>query len=187
MKIIFNSILILKKTSSSNLQLASCILYLVIISNLILLPACSEKNRPEKENQIGQPAPAFTLKDINATPFSLDNFKGRVVLLRFWATRCESCKVEMPKLELSYRALLPKGFIVIAINVEDPAEKAAEFVKEIRLTYPILMDEKKEVTKLYEVYGVPTSFIIDRKGIIRERIFGDLSEDAVEKMVSPLL
>lgn len=183
----FHSNIIFKKSSSPISHLTSCILYLSLFSILFFLSACSEKNRPEKENQIGQPAPAFTLKDINATSFSLDNFKGRVVLLRFWATRCESCKVEMPKLESSYRALLPKGFIVIAVNVEDPLEKATEFVKEIRLTYPILMDEKKEVTKLYEVYGVPTSFIIDRKGIIRERVFGDLSEDAVEKMVSPLL
>lgn len=161
---------------------------LSILFALILFSACSsEKSKAEKENQIGRAAPAFTLKDISGTPYSQEKFNGRVVLLRFWATRCESCKVEMPRLQASYRSLLPKGFMVIAVNVEDPPEKALEFVKELRLTYPILMDEKKDVTKLYQVYGVPTSFIIDRKGIIRERIFGDLSEDAIEKMVGPLL
>lgn len=150
------------------------------------LSGCKGKN-PEQENQIGQAAPAFVLKDLNGSPYYLDNFKGRVVLLRFWATRCESCKVEMPRLENSYRKLLPSGLMVIAVNVEDPTDKATAFANELRLTYPVLIDEKKEVTKLYQVYGVPTSFIIDKKGTIRERIFGDLTEEAMERMVKPLL
>ncbi len=162
--------------------LAHCLLPLVAV-----LFACTDKTKSDKENQLGQAAPSFTLKDLNNTPFSLSNFKGKVVLLRFWSTRCESCKVEMPKLETSYRTLLPSGLMVIAVNVEDPRERAVEFVKELGLTYPILMDDKKEVTKLYQVYGVPTSFIIDREGIVRERIFGDLTEEAIEKMVKPLL
>lgn len=172
--------------ASCNSHPSSCILYFVFILTILSLSACGKKNQ-ELENQIGKAAPSFSLKDINGTPYSLNNFKGKVVLLRFWATRCESCKVEMPKLESSYRRLFPSGLMVLAVNVEDPPEKAAEFVKEIRLTYPILMDEKKDVTKLYQVYGVPTSFVIDRNGIIRERIFGDLNDEAIEKMVRPLL
>lgn len=158
-------------------------LVLIIFS----LSSCGKKSAQDTENQIGKVAPPFSLKNINGTSYSLNNFKGKVVLLRFWATRCESCKVEMPKLESSYRRLFSSGLMVLAVNVEDPPEKAAEFVKEIRLTYPILMDEKKDVTKLYQVYGVPTTFVIDRNGIIRERIFGDLNEEAIEKMVRPLL
>jgi peroxiredoxin len=161
-------------------------LYIPIFFLIFSLSACKGK-KPEQENQIGKAAPAFTLKDLNGTPYSLENFRGKVVLLRFWATRCESCKVEMPKLENSYRRLLTSGLMVLAVNVEDPADKAAEFANELRLTYPILIDGNKDVTKMYQVYGVPTSFVIDRKGIIRERVFGDLTEDAIERMVSPLL
>lgn len=166
----------------------SRVLHIVFILTILLsLSACGKKKTQDNENQIGKAAPSFTLKDISGTTYSLNNFKGKVVLLRFWASRCESCKVEMPKVERSYRKLLSSGLMVIAVNVEDPPEKALEFVREMRLTYPVLIDEKKAVTKLYEVYGVPTSFIIDRKGMIRERIFGDLNEEAIENLVRPLL
>ena len=79
------------------------------------------------------------------------------------------------------------GLVVIAVNVEDPPEKAGQFVRELGLTFPNLIDENGKVTKLYQVYGVPTTFLIDRKGIIRERIFGDLNKESIENIVKPLL
>lgn len=162
-------------------------LHFTFILSLLLLNACEKKNKIDQEQQLGKPAPIFTLKDIYGNRLSIDKWKGKVVLLRFWATRCESCKVEMPKLQSSFMNLLAEGFLVVAVNVEDPPEKAGEFVRELGLTFPILIDENQKVTNLYQVYGVPTTFLIDRKGIIRERIFGDLNKESIEKIVKPLL
>lgn len=154
---------------------------------LIFLFACDGENKPVQETQVGQAAPLFTLKDLQGNPLSLDSRKGKIVLLRFWSTRCKSCKEEMPKLETIFQNLRPSGMILIAVNIEDPPEKVQKFIKGMGLTYTILIDEKKRVAKQYQVFGVPTSFIIDKDGIIRERFFGDLSEEETEKLVKPLL
>lgn len=161
--------------------------YALIVFSFLFFCSCKGKDRPNQEEQLGMPAPPFILNDIRGVPLSLDNLKGRVVILRFWSTRCESCKVEMPRLERSYRDLFSSGLTVVAVNMEDPPEKVAEFAGELRLTYPILIDEGKKVTKLYQVYGVPTSFLIDRGGVVRERVYGDLTEEAIEKLARPFL
>lgn len=160
---------------------------LTIFLSLLFFISCEKKGRIQLEDQIGKPAPLFTLKDLNGTHYSIEQWKGRVVLLRFWATRCESCKIEMPKLQSSFRNMMANGFMVVAVNVEDPVEKASQFVTELGLTFPVLIDEDQKVTNLYQVYGVPTTFFIDRNGVIKERVFGDLNNEAIEKLVKPLL
>ena len=160
---------------------------LTLLISLLSLISCEKKDKIGPEDQLGKPAPTFTLKDLNGNQYSLEQWKGKVVLLRFWATRCESCKIEMPKLQAGFRNMLADGFIVVAVNVEDPPEKAGQLVTELGLTFPVLIDENQKVTNLYQVYGVPTTFLIDRKGIIKERIFGDLNNEAIDKLVKPLL
>jgi len=176
----------MKDTEKTNLRWP-LILQLPLILSLLFFNACENKSRTDQEEQLGKPSPVFALKDFNGNRYSLDQWKGKVVLLRFWATRCESCKIEMPKLQSSFRNMMADGLVVIAVNVEDPPEKTGQFVRELGLTFPNLIDENGKVTKLYQVYGVPTTFLIDRKGIIRERIFGDLNKESIENIVKPLL
>jgi len=173
-------------TEKTNLRW-SLMLQFTLILSLLLFNACETKNRIDQEEQLGKPSPVFALKDFNGNRYSLDQWKGKVVLLRFWATRCESCKIEMPKLQSSFRNMTADGLVVIGVNVEDPPEKVGQFVRELGLTFPNLIDENKKVTLLYQVYGVPTTFLIDRKGIIKERIFGDLNKESIENIVKPLL
>ncbi|MBI5286136.1 MAG: TlpA family protein disulfide reductase [Deltaproteobacteria bacterium] len=149
---------------------------------LLFITACQKGG----ETQIGHPAPGFRLKDIKGGEVTLNSQRGRVVLLRFWSTRCPSCKEEMPALEKSYEAFRDKGLEVLAINVEDTVEVASNFTREMGLTYPILMDREQKVAGLYSVYGIPTSFFIDKDGIVRERVFGDVKEEAIAKIVTSL-
>jgi len=154
--------------------------------SLLSIAACSSNNLPP-ESQKDKPAPDFTLKDIKSREFSLKKAAGQLVLLRFWSTQCKSCREEMPKLEKTYQDLLPSGMTLIAINIGDSPEKIKTFIEGLGLTFPILLDESKNIAKEYEVFGVPTSFIIDKKGYIRERFFGDLDERELKELIKPYL
>ncbi|MBI5892941.1 MAG: TlpA family protein disulfide reductase [Deltaproteobacteria bacterium] len=153
----------------------------------IALIACTKADKDTGETLIGKSAPHFRLKDIHGKEVGIADMKGKVILLRFWSTRCISCKEEMPKLETSYKNLNSKGFEILAVNVEDTKEKALGFAHELNLTYPILIDENQSAANIYKIYGVPTSFFIDKQGIIRERIFGELDSKAIENIILPLL
>lgn len=155
---------------------------------LFFFIACGEEsgNTPQ-EKQIDNPASSFKLNDLSGKPVSLADHKGKVVLLRFWSTACKSCKEEMPKLETVYQELNPSGLVLLAINIKDSPEKIIEFIDGMGLTFPILIDENKSTAKNFKAYGVPTSFLIDKEGIIKKRFFGDLSEAETIELIKPLL
>ncbi len=137
-----------------------------------------------------QPAPAFTLPDINEKKVSLSDFKGKVVLLNFWATWCGPCRAEMPSLNRLYAAFKNDGFVALAVSI-DPSEKPVKsFVSEKGLAFPVLMDPEKEAYfDLYAVFALPTSYLIDRNGIIVEKIMGDREWDSpdMKNRISSLL
>ncbi|MEW6116437.1 MAG: TlpA disulfide reductase family protein [Nitrospirota bacterium] len=127
----------------------------------------------------GSPAPAFTLTDISGKKISLSELKGKVVLLNFWATWCGPCKAEMPALNRLYIELKDKGFVILAVSLDTAEKPVKSFIAEKKLAFPVLMDSDKELSfDLYAVMGLPTTFIIDKKGIIVERILGDREWDA---------
>ena len=161
---------------------------ILLALSFLFLFACSGKDKPaSEEKQVGSNAPSFVLNNLAGSPFSLESQKGKVVLLRFWSTQCKSCKEEMPKLEATYQGLKSSGMVMITVNIRDTAEKIAEFIEGMGLTFPILIDENRDAAKKYKVFGVPTSFLIDKEGVIRERFFGDLSNAELEKLVRALL
>jgi peroxiredoxin len=124
-------------------------------------------------------APEFTLPDINGKKVSLSDFKGKVILLNFWATWCGPCTGEMPSLNNLYAAFKNEGFVVLAVSI-DPSERAVQsFVSAKGITFPVLMDPDKEAYfDLYAVFALPTSFLIDRKGMIVAKILGDREWDS---------
>jgi len=117
-------------------------------------------------------APDFTLPAPDGRKVSLRNFHGKVVFLNFWATWCESCREEMPSMERLYREFRGKGLEIVAVNVKDKRRDALAFVKELKLSYPILMDPEGEVGLLYGAFGLPVTYLIDRKGIVLARLWG---------------
>jgi peroxiredoxin len=110
------------------------------------------------------PAPAFELPDLTGRRLGLDDLRGRAVLLTFWATWCEPCRVEMPAMMALERELGPRGLTVIAVNVKEPGSRVEAFVKELGLTFAVLLDSRGEVSERYEVQALPTTYLIGRDG-----------------------
>jgi thiol-disulfide isomerase/thioredoxin len=113
------------------------------------------------------PAPAFRLDSLAGQPVSLDQYKGQVVMINFWATWCGPCRTEMPLLDKLHAKYKPMGFTMIGVNVEPDASLAANWLKTTPVSFPILFDTRSEVSKLYSVAGMPSTVIIDRKGNLR--------------------
>ena len=121
---------------------------------------------------VGGPAPEFTLKDLKGHPVSLADYRGKVVLLNFWATWCEPCKKEMPEMQAAYEKFKDRGFVVLSVNFGEDSDPAGAFAHHGLLTFPILLDPKVSVAARYGVVSLPVSFFIDSEGIIQERVFG---------------
>ncbi|GAB4406445.1 MAG: hypothetical protein OHK0032_01470 [Thermodesulfovibrionales bacterium] len=150
------------------------IFFLAVIAFLFLEVDVTGAKQIEVAPETGKYAPAFNLKDINGRKVAFSEFKDKVVLLNFWATWCGPCRAEMPSLNNLYTALKDKGFVVVAISVDTSEKPVKSFVSEKRISFPVLMDKDKEVAfDQYGVIGLPTSFLIDRKGVIVEKFMGE--------------
>ena len=134
-------------------------------------------------------APDFTLPDPGGKKVSLENFRGKVVFLNFWATWCESCREEMPSMERLYREFKGKGLEIVAVNIKDKRPAALAFVKELKLNYQVLMDPEGEVGLLYGAFGLPVTYLIDRKGVLLARLWGpaDWYSPAARKLIAELV
>lgn len=113
------------------------------------------------------PAPLFKLESLGGEPVSLEQLKGQVVMINFWASWCGPCRQEMPLLEKLHAKYKSMGFTMLGVNVEPDTSLAAGFLAKTPVTFPILFDTRSEVSKLYQVAGMPSTVIIDRKGNLR--------------------
>lgn len=120
----------------------------------------------------GVPAPEFVLPDLQGNQVSLSSFKGKVVFLNFWATWCEPCKEEMPSMESLNRYLKDREFVMLAVSIDKDPSKIESFMKELNLTMNVLLDKDSKIFQRYKTTGVPETFIIDKNGIIAEKIVG---------------
>jgi len=110
-------------------------------------------------------APDFSLKDLNGHKVELKQFKGKIIFLNFWATWCGPCKEEMPSMEVLHKQFKEKNFVLLTISVDYEGEKPVqEFMNKNRYTFYVLLDPKGETLDLFEVKGIPTTFLIDKKG-----------------------
>ncbi|HEY9188239.1 MAG TPA: TlpA disulfide reductase family protein [Ignavibacteria bacterium] len=135
------------------------------------------------ENQASSnKAPDFTLEDLNGKNVKLSDFKGKVVIINFWATWCPPCKAEIPDFIELYKTYQKKGLVILGIAL-DNKEKVVKFVKDNGINYPILMGNQ-EVSNLYGgISGIPTSFVVDRKGIIKNVFVGLRSKEVFEQNI----
>ncbi len=114
----------------------------------------------------------FTLKDINNKKISLKSYKGKIVMLNFWATWCTPCRLEMPSMEKLYRQFKNRGFVVLAVASGENMESVSQFIKEYNITFPALLDSNQEVTDYYKVWALPTTYFINPEGKIIGRVQG---------------
>lgn len=113
------------------------------------------------------PAPEFNLPSRAGKSVALKDLRGQVVMINFWATWCGPCRQEMPLLEQMHRKYQPMGFTLLGVNVEPDSSGAEGWLKQTPVSFPILFDRENRVSKLYNVSGMPSSVLIDRKGNVR--------------------
>ena len=121
----------------------------------------------------GVPAPNFNLPGLDDKTVSLADYKGKVVLLNIWATWCPPCVEEMPSMEKLHQELKDEDFEILAVSIDVSGAKAViPFMKKHKLSFSVLTDTEGAIKSLYQTTGVPESFIIDRQGIIVEKVIG---------------
>lgn len=115
----------------------------------------------------GQVAPDFVLRSATGENLRLSEYRGDVVLINFWATWCGPCRQEMPLLDDLYGRYQRVGFNLLGVNIDEDSRRAMQMVQELGVNFPVLFDENKEVSKLYEVAAMPVTILVDREGIVR--------------------
>ena len=127
-----------------------------------------------------KPAPDFNLLTPNGKSISLSDYKGRTVLLNFWATWCIPCKKELPSMQRLYEDLKLDGFEIVAISIDrDKKERVHQYIEEYSLTFPVLLDPSQKVRKDYFILGLPTSYLIGKDGKLKGFISGAREWDSV--------
>jgi len=150
-------------------------LTLLLVSGLVVA-GCS--STPAQSAYIGGPAPNFKLPNLEGKTVSLSDLRGKPVMLNFWTTWCPPCQAEMPHIQQVYEAWSDKGLVVLAINLGESSAKVKEFVQSYGLSFPVLLDTKQGTAQKYNIGGIPTTFFIDKNGIIQVKITGAFPDKA---------
>ena len=112
-------------------------------------------------------APDFTLKSLEGSNLRLNEYRGQVVLINFWASWCGPCRQEMPLLDRLHHRYEDTGFAVLGVNVEGVAGPAADIVQKTNVTFPILIDDGQKVSEMYNLQAMPSTVVVDRDGVVR--------------------
>ena len=131
----------------------------------------------------------FTLKDPAGANVKLSDYKGKVVLLNFWATWCGPCKVEIPEFVEAYRKYRDRGFVILGVLSQDdpPQQELQAFMSEFKMNYPVMREHTQLEESLGELWALPTSFVIDRKGQVCSKHMGPFSMEDLEREIHGLL
>lgn len=153
---------------------------------VLLLAGCSAEVPKTVAN--GSPAPHFTATTPDGQQVNFpEDFRGKVVALRFWADWCPFCAPEMRDIEPVYRRLKARGLEVVALNAGQGPDAIAGFLRQTPVSYTVLMDQTVRAVGLYGVVGLPYTYLIDRDGIVRGRIVGEATAEVFERQVTALL
>ncbi len=134
-------------------------------------------------------APDFTLPSLDGPNLRLQEQRGHVVMINFWATWCGPCRVEMPHLSRLYEKYRGSGFTVLAVNIDEDPHKAASLAKQLGMKFPVLLDREKKVSRLYDLSTMPSTVLVDRDGRVRyvHRGYRDGYEETYDKQIRELL
>ena len=138
--------------------------------------------------EVNYAAPELSLKDVLGNLASLAGLRGQVVLVNLWATWCPPCKEEMPALQGYFEKHQDQGFVIVAINDGDPRPDVVQFVEDYHLTFPVWLDPTYIATeRAFNTSNLPSSFVIDREGIVRLRWVGGITASTLESYVTPII
>ncbi len=137
--------------------------------------------------KVNFPAPELTLQSLSGETVSLEDYRGKVILVNLWATWCPPCREEMPTLQTFYEKYKQDGFVLVAIDQEEPRDVVAPFVNEFGLTFPVWLDENYDAQRKFNTMNLPSSYVIDRDGIVRLMWIGGISNRNLEKFVPDII
>ena len=157
---------------------------------LSAVPASATTSGQTPSPRQGFAAPDFTLELMQGGEVTLSDLRGQVVILNLWASWCPPCRTEMPALQRVYEATRQRGLEILAVNAtyQDSLASAQEFVHQLELSFPVPLDREGAVSRLYQLRAMPTTFFIDRQGVIDQIIIGGpMSEATLRAAVESLL
>ncbi len=139
--------------------------------------------------KVKQVAPDFTLASNKGGNIRLKDLRGKVVMINFWATWCAPCREELPLLNALYNNYKSKGFVLLGVNIDDKSKLANKMIKELNIKFPVLFDSNQATSELYDLQAMPSTFILDKNGVIRFSHYGFKPgyEKKYEKNVKSLL
>ena len=166
-------------------------LHVLMVGSLVvtlgILPSFDVWGMGSRVPAVGMQAEDFRLVDLEGKPQNLSQYRGKIVLVNFWATWCKPCTTEMPAMQASFDKLRDKGFVVLAINELEDDAKVREHIKQYGHTFPVLMDRDNKVANQFGVFGLPVSVFVDEKGVVQEYIKGGLlTEQRIQEIVDRL-
>lgn len=162
---------------------------LLIVPSWLLASFAGTPAAAELKAVDAAPPPAFELKDLSGRVHRLADYRGKVVLVNFWATWCEPCRDEMPSMAKLQKQLADKPFAVLAVNVDEPEARIAKFLTSVPLDFTVILDPGRSLTRSWKVRVLPASFVIGHDGRLRYTITGELdwSAPAVIERIAKLL
>jgi cytochrome c biogenesis protein CcmG, thiol:disulfide interchange protein DsbE len=158
-----------------------------IVATVLLAAACMLGAQPADYPLLHKPAPAIVRDDIHQQPVDLSSYRGKVVLLNFWATWCAPCQIEMPRFVEWQTRYGPDGLQIVGVSLDDDSAPVAALTRKRHVNYPILMGNEQIGTAYGGILGLPVTFLIDRQGIIAARYKGETSLAAMERDLKRLL
>ena len=162
------------------------VLALMLVSGLIMA-GCSTPNSAQGP-QIGKLAPDFKLSNLEGQSVSLGDFRGKPVLLNFWASWCGPCRYEMPFIQEIYEEWSDKGLIILTVNLQENPSQVKEFVESFGFSFPVLLATNRKVPLAYNIRGIPATFFIDKDGIIQDIKIGAFAgKTEIESRLSKIM
>ncbi|MFC1908508.1 TlpA family protein disulfide reductase [Chloroflexota bacterium] len=162
----------------------------VLMIMALIMTGCSSGFSPTQGAQVGNPAPDFQLQNLDGQIISLSEFQGKPVLLNFWATWCGPCREEMPYFQEIFEdeAWANRELVILAIDLGESLSEVAGFADNLGLAFPILLDVNQEIGLIYNIRVIPSTFIIDKDGIIIDMKIGAFSsKEEISRRLNNLL
>ena len=182
-----------KKNRQNNMMLLAAVILIIGGLGTLIWMGAQSNEKPttvfaeQAQAQQGGTAVNFELDSLTGDPVALDDYKGDVIVMNFWATWCPPCRAEMPGLNRFYETHRDDGVVILAINAQESVETVRPFIDANGFTFPVLLDLHGQVAQQYSTRSFPTTFIIDREGTIQHVQTGEISEKELDAIVLPLL